>query len=248
MHNYQGKCLLIPSKPDVERDAVAKVWEDHGGIVMRLERFWETIDLENRIPILYGNHIFCLVIAQKMNLELVSPSDDFLIQLHERWIKRVITRSTIEDASYLIYPCFIKPMIPKTFTGKVYYSYMELLEECMQLSDNTEIIYSDIVQIKAEVRTFILNNKVASASIYEGDADINEAILFVNKFLSENIYITPLTYVLDVGLLDNGEWAVIEANPVWSAGLNGCDAGAAASCINEATKTLQVINGITINN
>jgi hypothetical protein len=238
MINYQGKYLLIPIKLDIERDAVAKAWEDNGGIVMRVERFWETLELEGSTAALYGNHIFCLVLAQKLNLELVSPPDDFLFYLPEKWLKRAIAKSTITDASRFVYPCFIKPMVPKTFSGKVYNSYVELLEECKQLNDNTPIIQSEIIQIRAEARAFILDNKIASASIYEGYGDIQEAILFVNQFLAENTHQNPSTYVLDVGLLDSGEWAILEANAVWGSGLNGCDANAVACCIAEATKPI----------
>ncbi len=236
MFHYQGKCLLIPSKPDIERDAVAKAWEDNGGTVQRVDRFWETPELEGRTAVLYGNHIFCLILAQKLNLELVSPPDDFLCYLPEKWLKRAISRSTIQDASRFEYPCFIKPMVPKIFSGKVYHSHQELLEECRQLADNTPVIHSEIIKIHAEVRAFILGNKIVSASIYEGYADVQEAITFVDHFLAENVDPAPCTYVLDVGLLDNGEWVVIETNAVWGAGLNRCDACAAACCISEATR------------
>ena len=238
MVNFQEKCLLIPAKADIERDAVAKAWKDQGGTVIRVERFWETVELKEKIPVLYGNHIFCLVLAQKLNVELVSPPDDLLFHLPEKWLKRVITESTIKDAFHFIYPCFIKPMVPKIFSGKVYNSHKELLEECIGLNDNTPIIHSEIMQIRAEVRAFILDNKIVSASIYEGNADIQEAISFVNQFLTDNVHPTPRTYVLDVGLTDSGEWLIVEANAVWGAGLNGCDANAVVSCIAEATKPI----------
>ena len=41
--------------------------------------------------------------------------------------------------------------------------------------------------------------------------------------------------VLDVGLLESGEWVFIEANAAWGAGLNGCDPHAVLSCIAAAT-------------
>jgi hypothetical protein len=36
-----GLTLLISDKPDVERDAVATVWEASGGQVIRVGRFWD---------------------------------------------------------------------------------------------------------------------------------------------------------------------------------------------------------------
>jgi hypothetical protein len=45
----------------------------------------------------------------------------------------------------------------------------------------------------------------------------------------------PATCVVDIGYIAQRGWAIIEANAVWGAGLNGCDPLAAAMCIAEAT-------------
>ena len=71
--------LLMPDKTDIERDAVAKAWKNAGGQVLRLARFWEPPDLPADAVRLYGNHIFCLVIQEKMAIRLISPSDYFLL-------------------------------------------------------------------------------------------------------------------------------------------------------------------------
>jgi hypothetical protein len=69
--NLQERTLLIPEKADIERDAVATIWADAGGNVMRLGRFWDPP--ESLIPsqvTLYGNDTFCLVLEQKLGLSL----------------------------------------------------------------------------------------------------------------------------------------------------------------------------------
>jgi hypothetical protein len=71
--------LVIPAKRDPERDSVAEVWRDAGGDVERLDRFWEPPEHLQRSRVrLYGNDTFCLVVAQKLNLTLISPDDKVL--------------------------------------------------------------------------------------------------------------------------------------------------------------------------
>ncbi|MCX7746936.1 MAG: ATP-grasp domain-containing protein [Clostridia bacterium] len=236
MPDFTGLSLVVPDKPDIERDAVAKAWEEHGGNVVRIGRFWEPPELEREKVCLYGNHVFCMILAQKLNLKLLSPTDDLLINMRLKWIKRKVGISSILEAENLIYPCFVKPLIPKVFTAGKYDSYSELLKECTQLEGATPIIYSDIVDICAEVRSFVLNGKVLTASVYEGEADINSAEHFLKEFVLENSNRIPSTCVIDIGYIADAGWAVVEANAVWGAGLNGCDPLGAAVCIEKATR------------
>jgi hypothetical protein len=60
--DFTGLMLVIPDKPDIERDAVAQVWEENGGTVIRIGRFWEPTNLAREHIRLYGNHIFCMVL------------------------------------------------------------------------------------------------------------------------------------------------------------------------------------------
>ena len=46
---------------------------------------------------------------------------------------------------------------------------------------------------------------------------------FCKGFLDECPVDIPPCFVLDVGLTKNEEWAIVEFNPVWCAGLYGCN-------------------------
>jgi hypothetical protein len=46
----------------------------------------------------------------------------------------------------------------------------------------------------------------------------------------------PPAFVLDVGLMEGRGWAVVEFNPVWSAGLLSSDAGAVLPALLRATR------------
>ena len=45
----------------------------------------------------------------------------------------------------------------------------------------------------------------------------------------------PVTSVVDLALVEDRGWALLEFNATWGAGLNGCSAVAAARCIGQAT-------------
>ena len=80
--------LVISDKPDIERDAVADVWSAAGGDVLRLGRFWDPPALDPQRVRLYGSDSYCQVLAQKLGLALVSPPDDWLLQLAPAVTKR----------------------------------------------------------------------------------------------------------------------------------------------------------------
>jgi hypothetical protein len=113
--NLKGRTLLIPEKPDEERDAVADGWQDSGGKVIRLARFWEPPALEGEVVCIYGGSNFALVVAQKLHLELISPPDDWLLKLDSKWIKRKLFGQTLENIESIDFPAFAKPFVPKMF-------------------------------------------------------------------------------------------------------------------------------------
>ena len=66
---YKDEILIIPEKADIERDAVADVWQEQGGKVLRLGKFWQPPELDPCKVHVYGNHTFCLVLQQKLKLK-----------------------------------------------------------------------------------------------------------------------------------------------------------------------------------
>lgn len=226
-----GLLLVISDKPDAERDAVADVWQHAGGEVLRLGRFWEPPPLDRTRVRLYGAETFCQVVAQKLDLELVSPPDDWLVQLPAAFAKRTIARTTLAAAH--AFPAFVKSMIPKLIPSRVYASAAELHAAAIGAEPATVLIVSDIVELVAEVRSWVLDGEVVSAAAYEGDVS-NALLAEACTFLAGVPCVSPC--VVDVGRTVRGEWLVIEANAAWGAGLNGCNPHAAACCIARATR------------
>jgi ATP-grasp domain, R2K clade family 2 len=230
---FQNLILVIPEKADTEREAVALAWQSNGGEVLRLGRFWEPPNLEASQVRLYGNDTFCLVSAEKLGLKLVSPPDDLLLHVESDWLKRKVQPRDLESVSESDFPTFVKSQVPKVFRAGIYQSLTDLRLECDGLDSTTPIIISEIVEIKAEARVFILNSKVQTFALYEG-IDASGLMDFVTRFVNQNDLC--LTCVLDFAFLANQGWAFLETNPTWGAGLNNCNPFLAARCIAQATQ------------
>jgi hypothetical protein len=230
---FKDLLLVIPEKSDTERNAVAEVWQAQGGEILRLGRFWDPPEINRSQVCLYGNDTFCLVLAQKLQLELLSPPDDLLLQVEPLWLKRKVELYTLDQAIQLDYPQFIKPLIPKQFRAAVYNHPEELSMECEGLEAETQVLVSEIVEFTAEARAFLLDGRVETCAVYEGEAEVQKAISFVVAFAKANQL--PRTCVIDVGYQPPRGWALVEANATWGAGLNGCDPLGAARCVAWAT-------------
>ncbi len=229
----ENEILIIPNKADTERDAVADVWQNQGGTVLSLDKFWQPPELDPCKVHVYGNDTFCLVLQQKLGFELISPPDDILADLDEKWLKRKIRFMQLADAKTLRFPTFLKSSAPKIFKAGVYNSLYDFESECINLEDDTQVIHSDIVQWKNEARAFVYNGKILDCAIYEGSGDQREAEKFIEEFLSETQ--VPETCVLDIGEIKDSGWTLIEANASWGAGLNGCNAEKVLPAIVNAT-------------
>lgn len=231
----KNETLLIPDKPDIERDSIAYIWMNNGGTVVRIGKFWEKPNIETHRVCIYGNDTFSLVLAQVIGVKLLTVKDDWIVHFNIKWTKRQLEIKTILEITPSLFPLFIKPVKPKTFTSKVYTSIYDFKKETKGIDDAEKIILSGIIEIEAEIRAFILNNEILDAAVYEGSADVNQAKEFLNQFLSQSMVSLPHTFVIDLGFNSTNGWFVIELNSSWGAGLNSCDPQKVISGIREAT-------------
>ncbi len=227
--NTEGLILLLPTKPDPERDAVADAWVGAGGLVERLDRFWDPPAFPAGRVRVYGPSTFALVVAQKLEIELAEPDPYAIVRCPPELLGRAVALARLEEAPAFPYPCFLKPVIPKQFTGKIYRYFEELQTECHGLDGATELVRSEIVTFVAEARSFLLDGVVQSCAIYEGAGSAAEAAAVAAQVAAR--VPLPRAVVVDVGLLANGTWVFVEANAAWGAGLNGCDPQAVLACL-----------------
>ncbi|WP_342378170.1 ATP-grasp domain-containing protein [Myxococcus stipitatus] len=230
---FQGLQLLIPAKADPERDAVARAWEVGGGTVLRVDRFWSPPEVEPAKTRVYGNDTFCLVLAQKLGLTLESPVDDLLLSVDASWLGREVLGSTLEQVVTGPFPRFIKPQVPKLFRARVWNEPEALLAECRGLDPKTLVLSSEVVDLRAEARAWVLDGHVVTCALYEGEGHVSTARSFLDTVARQTRL--PPACVLDAAWVEGSGWVLLEANAAWGAGLNGCDASEAARCIAAAS-------------
>ena len=179
----------------------------------------------------YGSQIFCEVISQQMNWNLILNSFDWLSTLPFEVLGRKIEFMTLKDALKINVPKFIKPADDKVFPCKVYQTGQEInLYEGLSLE--TPTLVSDPVNFVSEYRCFVKDQRILTASCYKLGDEINnpnnwevnlpEVLSTLSKWLKEGLIISKPA-VIDVGYLDNGQLVVIESNPAWASGIYGCD-------------------------
>ncbi|MDJ1498019.1 ATP-grasp domain-containing protein [Cytophagaceae bacterium DM2B3-1] len=227
--------LFIPYKSDTERLSVAAVWQNMGGQVIRLDRFWEKpANLLTQKFAIYGNDTFSLVSAQLFALQLISPDDLLLTKLAPIWTKRQIHTQSLDSITDSLFPIFIKSVVPKQFKAAVYQTKTDLLVETEGLAHNTQLLVSEIVAIEAEARCFVLQYTLKDIAIYEGTTSLETGKEFIQDFL-DNVPDLPQTFVVDLGYSSIKGWFILEFNASWGAGLNGCAPEKVIECIIAAT-------------
>jgi hypothetical protein len=230
-----GLTLLLPDKPDVERDSLADAWERSGGKVLRLARFWDPPAVDPRSTRVYGSDAFCLVLKEKLGVELCSPSDELIFLVPPQYLRRAVWRQSLSQAieADVSFPAFCKPAVPKLFPARVYSDAAELAAECRGLDGETAILVSEPVTFIAEARCFILEGRVLDCAIYDGDGDTTAAASTAAELLRD--LTVPRAVVVDMGLIQGRGWALVEFNAAWGAGLNGCRAELVWPCVAAAS-------------
>jgi hypothetical protein len=167
---------------------------------------------------------------------LISPKDSLIAELDKTWTKRFIQEMRISGLTEKDFPIFIKPATPKQFAGRVYKAIDEFAEETNGLPVNEQILVSEIINVTAEARAFVLDKNLLDVAIYEGEADLKKASEFLIAFLQDSDITLPKTCVIDIGYNSESGWFILEFNSSWGAGLNNCDPRKVIYAIIEATK------------
>ena len=220
---------------DVERESIAKVWEENEGEVLKLGKFWIKPDTKGKRVSLYGFDSFCLVLAQILELEMLMPNDEVIAELDYKFLKRNIDIKLIKDVNIIQFPKFVKPVTPKLFKAEIFKTENELKSKIEGIKGDEKIICSDIISVEAELRSFILNNQIQDLAFYEGNGSLEEAENFIITFLEESNITFPKSFVLDIGFNQKSGWFIIEFNASWGAGLNFCQPQKVINCIRTAT-------------
>lgn len=183
-------------------------------------------------PVFYLEALMAENIAEQFGRKLLQLPANWLPQLPEEYRQRWVYLTTLAEAKMLKKPAFIKPPNDKSFPARVY-SSSDLPDE---FASETPVLVAEIVDWEKEFRCFILDRELRTFSIYLRDGELQretgfqhsdreeiELRQFVTKFLSDSRVNLPHAACLDVGIISDRGWAVVEQNAVWGSGIYGCD-------------------------
>ena len=197
---------------------------------------WQVPDVSPVDVTVYGEPLFARHVAQTLKLRLTEPSVDWLPKLPDRWRGREVRLTTLAEARCETTRQFIKPADEKCFDARIYSSGAELPPPG-PLPEDLPVLVQEVVDWQSEFRCFVLVRKVVTSSAYwregaitrseEGwatsDANLEEATRFCERFLAERDVEVANAVVVDVGIIHDHGWAVLEANAAFSSGIYGCD-------------------------
>jgi hypothetical protein len=189
--------------------------------------------------VFYGGSDLALGIATQFRLALLEPSLDLLAKTPLEYRFRAVEYGTFSDLQNLKSPTFVKPADPlnKAFEAGIYADARAIRTPTKVLSA-TPILAAEPVDWLFEYRCFVLEGKVVATSPYlqfgrpiwrpfaqGGTARQESAAVraFCERFLTRVKDLLPPAFVVDVGLIEDRGWAVVEFNPAWCAGLLGAD-------------------------
>lgn len=177
----------------------------------------------------YGELMFCDIMADRCDLSLLDPPDQFIEQLPWEYVRRKIEFCNAVTSlscfkSFGEPKVFVKPANDKVFTYGVYHNARDI--PLRYVDENCPILMSSVVSWETEVRLYCLDGKVLTAASYRyiGDRpeeqELKEAEEFGNEVLSGFCNDLPSAVVLDVGRITDQEgWAVVETNQAYASGL-----------------------------
>ena len=165
----------------------------------------------------------------------------------ERFVRRRVEAATFGDLDRLQGRTFVKPADPldKWFDAGLY-SDVRDIRTCGRERPSAPVLLSEPVEWSVEFRYFVLHGKAIAGSPYIAygrsawtgkDAAMPTAGLpVVEGVCAAMADELPPAFVIDVGRIDERGWAVVEFNPVWSAGLLNADSRAVLPALLRATR------------
>jgi ATP-grasp domain, R2K clade family 2 len=225
--------LILTPRYTEDAQALWRAANRLGWDVERL-RSWQVPDELKSIadPVLYLEGLFGQTLAAEFGLRLLEPPLDWLPNLPEEFRKRRVSLSTLGACRDLVEPAFVKPPNDKSFPARVYTGAQLPIE----YDNDTPVLVAEVVAWEKEFRCFILDRQIRAISVYlrNGElqrdrdfavsaAELLEVESFVDLLLADTRIELPSTAVLDVGIIRDRGWAVVEQNAAWGSGIYGCD-------------------------
>jgi hypothetical protein len=207
---------------------------------------WRSISLDEAVKVgvngpvvYYGGTDRAVEAATRFGLALMEPLFDLLARLPAEFRRRDVQFARFGDLERLNGPTFVKPAdaLNKVFDAGVYANARDI-RVVREVSPDSPVLLAEPVDWSAEYRCFVLDGRIAAWSPYVSFGRPNwkafgpgtlattvppAVAAFCDRLLVRSGVSFPPAFVMDVGLIDDRGWAVVEFNPAWSSGLLGAD-------------------------
>jgi ATP-grasp domain, R2K clade family 2 len=181
----------------------------------------DKLNITKDTPVFAGVTVFRKIIDK---LGVNYPPFDCYPSILSPYYKRNIRKSTLgkvrEEFNTTHTPIFVKPVLPKEFTGCVLTSILELIP-ITKKSDDLEVYVSDPIEILSEYRVYVLDREIVGVKHYYGDWSLVPNKEFVESVV-KNYHGAPVAYGVDIGVTKSGD-IVIESNDGCNLGNYGID-------------------------
>jgi hypothetical protein len=206
----------------------------------------------------YGGTDMALTVASRFRLALLEPPFDLLAKLPLEFRRRAVEYATFGDLARLKARTFVKPAdaLNKSFDAGVYSSANEIRAP-KGIDAANPVLLSEPVEWSAEFRCFIQDGELAAWSPYIsfgrpvwkpfGDGTLGtrppaHLLSFCKRIFSHTAVTFPPAFVMDIGLIDDRGWGVVEFNPVWCSGLLGADPRKVLSVLERACRDQRTVS------
>ncbi|MDY3558711.1 ATP-grasp domain-containing protein, partial [Gemmata sp. JC673] len=200
-------------------------------------------------PVVYVTTKLAVLAARTLDIALLEPPFDLLTRVPGRFLRRAVEFATFADLTRLQKRTFVKPADPldKWFDAGLYGNARDI-RTCGRSCPDAPVLLSEPVEWSVELRYFVLEGRVVAGSPYLSygrpawrRTDASGPLPTAGRPLVEQLCADmkdrlPPVFVVDVGLIEDRGWAVVEFNPVWSAGLLNADPRAVFPALQRASQ------------
>jgi hypothetical protein len=228
--------LLLSTWSLPAAEALAQAARRQGWRVFGLDR-----DPEPQVEgdaVFYGGSDMADCVAAQFGLTLVEPAFDLLARTPCPLRLREVEYRRYDELRPFREPTFVKPadVRRKAFDAGLYRDVRDARLEA-PLDPQMPVLVAEPVEWLEEHRCFVLEGRVVAWSPYlrfgrpawrpfrAGErAPVPAAVGEVcRRLFAAPVLRLPAAFVVDVGLIEDRGWAVVEYNPAWCSSLLGCD-------------------------
>ena len=183
----------------------------------------------------YGGSDKAVEYARQYELALLEPPLDLLARVPQEFTLRQVRFAALAEAVSVTTPTFIKPADPlhRVFDAGTYRSLEQLLNG-RPIDLHTPTLMSEPVEWTNEYRCFVADGRAVAWSPYlcfghpiwkPGCAVGLPPNLqpYIDRLHAAMPGQLPPAFVVDIGILEDGSWAIVEFNPAWCSGILGAD-------------------------